>query len=292
RAILALKSSPEQEADLAGFLAQQQDPSSPHYHQWLTPKEFGERFGVSAEDMSVIIRWLETQGLHVDQVSDGRREIEFSGTARQIEQAFMTEIHRFDFNGEIHVANARDISVPQALAGIVRGVVSLHDFVSKPKLQRFQSLPNFTFGGRHAMVPYDFATIYDLAPLWNQGFDGTGQIIAIAGRSNLNVNDVATFRSMYGLPEANPEVIVNGTDPGIVSEDEEGEADLDVEWSGAVAKGARIKFVVSSSTRATDGAVLSEMYVVQNKVAPILSSSFGFCEVASPSTSRFYGNLW
>src|SRR5437879_12947456 len=112
--------------------------------------------------MSVIIRWLETQGLHVDQVSDGRREIEFSGTARQIEQAFMTEIHRFDFNGEIHVANARDISVPQALAGIVRGVGSRHDFVSKPKLQRFQSVPNFTFCAPHAMVTYAFTTMYDL----------------------------------------------------------------------------------------------------------------------------------
>jgi len=292
RAILALKSSPEQEADLAGFLAQQQDPSSPHYHEWLTPRQFGERFGVSAEDMNVIVEWLETRGLHVDQVSNGRREIEFSGTARQIEQVFLTEIHRYEFNGEMHVANATDISIPQALAGIVAEVVSLHDFVSKPKLQRFQSLPNFTFGGRHAMVPYDFATIYDLAPLWNQGFDGTGQTIAIAGRSNLNVNDVATFRSMYGLPEANPEVIVNGTDPGIVSEDEEGEADLDVEWSGAVAKGAKIKFVVSSSTRATDGVVLSEMYIVNNNVAPVMSTSFGVCETASPSTSQFYASLW
>src|SRR2546422_9332649 len=106
--------------------------------------------------MNVIVEWLETRGLHVDQVSNGRREIEFSGTARQIEQVFLTEIHRYEFNGEMHVANATDISIPQALAGVVAEVVSLHDFVSKPKLQRFQSLPNFTFGGRHAMVPYDF----------------------------------------------------------------------------------------------------------------------------------------
>src|SRR5207244_12882571 len=79
---------------------------------------------------------------------------------------------------------------------------------------------------------------------------------------------------------------------GIVSEDEEGEADLDVEWSGAVAKGAKIKFVVSSSTRATDGVVLSAMYIVNNKVAPVMSTSFGFCETASPSTSQFYASLW
>src|SRR5216117_4163960 len=119
RAILALKSSPEQEADLAGFLAQQQDPSSPHYHQWLTPKEFGERFGVSGEDVSVVRKWLETYGLHVDHVAESRREIEFSGTAQQIERAFSTEIHQYDSNGETHVANATDISIPQALAGTV-----------------------------------------------------------------------------------------------------------------------------------------------------------------------------
>jgi len=292
RAILALKSSPEQKADLEALLAAQQDPSSPQYHQWLTPKEFGERFGVSGEDVSVVRKWLETYGLHVDHVAESGRDIEFSGTARQIERAFSTEIHQYDFNGEPHVANATDISIPRALAGTVSGVVSLHDFVSKPKLQRFRSVPNYTFGGRHAMVPYDFAVIYDLAPLWSQGFDGTGQTIAIAGRTNINVNDVATFRSMYGLPDSTLEVIVNGTDPGVVNEDEEGEADLDVEWAGAVAKGAQIKLIVSRSTRASDGIVLSEMYIVNNNAAPVMSSSFGFCETASPSTSQFYADLW
>src|SRR5438876_1362362 len=121
RAILALKSGPEQEADLRGFLAQQQDPSSPHYHEWLTPRQFGERFGVPAEDVNVIVEWLETRGLHVDQVSNGRRQIEFSGTARQIEQVFLTEIQRYEFNGYefkgvMHKANATDISLTQELS--------------------------------------------------------------------------------------------------------------------------------------------------------------------------------
>src|SRR5437016_13209819 len=70
RAILALKSSPEQEADLRGFLAQQQDPSSPHYHEWLTQRQFGERFGVSAEDVNVIVEWLEPRSRQVANVSN------------------------------------------------------------------------------------------------------------------------------------------------------------------------------------------------------------------------------
>src|ERR1035438_894833 len=100
-------------------------------------------------------------------------------------------------------------------------------------------------GGPHGLSPYDFAAIYNVAPLWNSKFDGTGQSVAIAGRTNIKLTDVATFRSTFGLPGNNTQVILNGKDPGIVSLGEEMEADLDVEWSGGVAKGAAIKFVVS-----------------------------------------------
>src|SRR5260370_15828619 len=131
RAILTLKSSPEQKAELEAFLAQQQDPSSPHYHEWLTPQQFGERFGAPTEDIDVIVNWLQAHGLRVTGVSNGRREIEFGGTARQIEETFRTEIHHYDLNGEMHVANAIDISIPEALSRVVEGVVSLHDFASK-----------------------------------------------------------------------------------------------------------------------------------------------------------------
>lgn len=293
RVILTLKSDPDQQAELENFLAEQQDPSSPHFHEWLTPQQFGERFGTSAADIDTIVQWLQSHGMRVTQVSNGRREIEFSGTAAQIENAFQTEIHNYEFNGEMHVANAKDISIPEALAPVVSGVVSLHDFKPKPKIQRQSVGTNFTTsGGSHYMVPYDFAQIYDITALWNSGIDGTGQAIAIAGRSNLHLTDVQTFRSQFGLPANDPVIIVNGPDPGAANPNEEGEADLDVEWSGAVAKGATIKFVVSQSTSTTDGALLSEMYIVNNNVAPILSTSFGFCEVMAPRESLFYASLW
>jgi pseudomonalisin len=292
RVILTLKSDPEREMDLENFLAQQQDRSSPHFHEWLSPQQFGEQFGVSSADIDVIVQWLKSHGMQVNQVSNGHREIEFSGTARQIEEALQTEIHNYELNGELHVANANDISIPAALEPVVSGVISLHDFTRKPKSHRHEPVVNFTFGGNHAMVPYDFATIYDLAALWGEGLDGTGQTIAVVGRSNIDPNDVVTFRSQNGLPPNAPEIIVNGTDPGVFSMYEEAEADLDVQWSGAVAKGAKIRFVVSKSTSSTDGSILSEIYIVNNNVAPVLTTSFGFCEVVSASTSRFYANLW
>src|SRR5580658_7938240 len=60
---LTLAPSAAQKADLANLLAEQQNPSSPNYHRWLTPAQYADRFGVSQEDMSQITQWLRGQGL-------------------------------------------------------------------------------------------------------------------------------------------------------------------------------------------------------------------------------------
>ena len=102
--------------------------------------------------------------------------------------------------------------------------------------------------------------------------------IAIVGRTHIPLGDVAAFRKAYGLPARRPEVIVNGPDPGDLGMDEDAEADLDVEWSGAAARNADIRFVVSGSTDSTDGADLSSRCIVDRNLAPIMSLSFGQCE--------------
>jgi subtilase family serine protease len=301
--LLELKSSPEQETSLEQLLAEQQDPSSPRYREWLTPQQFGERFGASQQDLDVIANWLQDRGFRVNGVTEGRRTIEFSGTARQVEDAFQTEIHNYEVNGVRHVANATDIAIPEALAPVVGGIVSLHDFPVHPLYHRVGTpvtesarpgaAPAYNLsGGGHAIGPYDFATIYDVAALWNLSYDGTGETIAIAGHTNIKLTDVTAFRSYFGLPANNPQIIVNGTDPGIISADEETEADLDVEWSGAVAKGATVKFVVSKSTNSTDGLDLSNQYIINKNVASVMSLSFGECEAELGSESQFYNSLW
>ena len=84
---------------------------------------------------------------------------------------------------------------------------------------------------------------------------------------------------MFGLPGQSPPTLsMNGPDPGILSNGEETEADLDVQWSGAVAKGATVDFVVSESTETTAGIDLSALYIIDNNLAPVMSESYGGCE--------------
>ncbi len=246
--------------------------------------------------------WLRAHGFTVESVANGRRSIEFSGTAGQIAQAFHSEIHRYLADGEAHISNAADLSVPTAIAPVVTGIVSLHDFRARPQYHVIAAkapakppAPSYNEkGGSHTLTPYDFATIYDVMPVWGKlGVDGTGQSIAVIARSNLSLSDISTFRTNYGLPPSTVKVLLNGPDPGIlISTGDNVEVSLDTEWSGAVARGATVNVVVSSSTATADGVDLSSQYAVDNNVAPVITYSYGQCESENGSFNSFYNQLW
>jgi pseudomonalisin len=296
RMVLTLLPDDSQQEALVQLLEGQHDPESPYYHQWLTPEQYGQRFGVSEDDATQVTSWLQTHGMTVEEVTPGRLSIVFSGTASQVELAFHTRIHTYKIGNEVHHANISDPSIPDAFAGVVGGVLSLHDFRSAPMNTGARlptATPEFTSGGSYYLAPADFATIYDLGPAYQAAITGSGQSIAIVARSNIYIADVRQFRSSFGLPANDPQIIVNGSDPGIWNSAEETEADLDVEWSGAVAKSAAIQFVVSKSTNSSDGSYLSAQYIVNHNLAPVMSMSFGLCEASLGSSGNsFFNSLW
>ncbi len=296
RMILSLKLRPRAQARLDKLIAAQHDPKSPLYHHWLTPEQFGAQFGLSDDDLASVTSWLTGHGFRIDEVAKGRGWINFSGTARQVERAFSTEIHQYVVDGKVHHANSVAASIPRALSDVVNGVVTLHDFPRPAHNGGFKSLeadPDYTSGTSHYVSPADFATIYNLNSAYSSGYTGTGRTVAIVGRTDIKLADVQYFRTLFGLPANDPTFVHNGTAPGVVSSGEETEADLDVEWSGAVAKNAALKFVISKSTASTDGVDLSAQYIVNNNLADSMSTSFGQCESSMGSTENtFYNNIW
>ncbi len=297
RMVLLLARTPQQEQAAAKLVAAQHDPASPSFHQWLTPAQFGKQFGASEEQTLQVKRWLESQGLTVHQVAQSRRFVIFSGNVAQVETAFSTQMHSYSYNEKPFISNATDIRIPAALRSIVKGVVRLNSEPASPNISVGKKIPfqkkngQFTFGdGSHFIAPADFASIYNVKPLYNAGIDGTGQTIAIVGRSNIDVQNVRDFRNLLGLPVNDPEIIVNGDNPGQNSD--VFEAMIDVTWSGAVAPGAHIKFVVSQSNFA-DGIDVSAAYIVDNNLAPVMSTSYGQCELTmSNAQLDFYNSLW
>ena len=314
--LMTVPSAAQQKA-LNLLLAQQQDRTSPNYHNWLTPSQYADQFGLSQNDINRITAWLKAQGFVVRSVGGGRNRVQFSGTAAQVQSAFQTEIHRYNVDGEEHFANATPLMLPAALKGVVSGIVGVHDFrmhpAHRPRLRPGSGAAANYYDGAllfpNFLAPADVATIYDVP----SSLDGTGETIAILGRSDIFLADINDFRAAFSLtPISASNCTLNAigivtacndplfsyvlllpgghTDPGVPDSIAPGdltEADLDVEWSGGVAPNAQIVYINAPSKAGND--VFDALSYALNPPtgtpipAPVVSLSFSLCERASVS---------
>src|SRR5271157_5524995 len=286
---LVFQLTPAQQSDLDTLLQQQLDPSSPNYRKWLTPEQYAQRFGVSSTDISRAANWLRQQGFTSVIPARSRTWIGFNGSAAQVEAAFHTPIHQYLVNGELHYSNATEPSLPGAFRGVVMAIGALNDFRPRPHAIATSVHPNFTsdISGKHFLAPDDFATIYDIHGLYNSGINGSGETIAVMGQTDLSTDsnhnnqyDVQTFRSVSNLSPLNLQVILvpGQSDPGSENADQD-EANLDLEWSGAVARNAKLIYVNSKNALFT-----SLQYAVDQNLAPVISISYGLCEAQFSSS--------
>ncbi|MGA2654100.1 MAG: protease pro-enzyme activation domain-containing protein, partial [Terracidiphilus sp.] len=206
--------------------------------------------------------------------------------------------------GKDHLANGKESSPLQKLASKSKG---------RPDV-------DFADLGDQDVGPQDFYTIYNENPLLNgtscngAACNGAGQSIGVieetdvcAGQSGTSpddcagANDLAAFRSQFGLPAANVHYMFGIPsycgDPGVLGPngtDEEGEADLDVQWAGAVAPGAALYFIACASTESSAGIDLAATYAVNNMASTLssFSESYGACESQLGSYTSFYNALW
>ena len=296
--LLQLRRSPEQEAAFDRYLEDVQNPKSADYHHWLTAAQICERFGPATEDIRTVTGWLESHGFTVDNVQPSGMIIDFSGNAGQVAEAFHTEIHELEGNGQRHVANMSDPKIPEALAPAVVGIVSLHDFTPH-SMRRARPDYTFTSGGAtyQALVPADLATIYDLNPLFTGGVTGKGQTIAVIEDTDLYSSaDWTTFRSTFGLSSYSSGSLAtvhpapasgktNCTDPGVNSDDVE--AILDAEWASAAAPNAAIQVASCANTRTTFGGFIALQNMINAASHPsVVSISYGECEAENGATSN------
>ncbi len=281
--MLVLKRSPDQTAELRTLLDSQLRTSSPQYHKWLTPEQFGARFGAADQDLNTVTAWLQSHGFTVHGTAKGKGTIEFSGNAQQVTEAFHTAIHRFVVNGEEHWANTINPSIPAALASVVGGISTLNNFRLRTRATNgtVASYPLFTAAnGNHALAPADYATIYDINPLYQAtpAIDGTGVTIAVVGATYIDPQDITDFRKEFGIKAYQPQIMYPYGQP---TDSDASEGTLDVSWSGAIAPGAAINFVSIPDTFADSGLLLAENYIVDNNLGDIITESFSVCEADS-----------
>ena len=329
--LMLLRRPAPRERALQQFIRRQYDPHSPDFHHWLTPRQFGARFGPPNQDIHEVTNWLTQHGFTVNHVPSGGLFVDFSGTAGQVARAFHTEIHRYQVHGEDHYANASDPYLPASLAKAVTGLRALNDFHPHPHL-RNAGLASFDRQSQqwtrqakpqgshltsaadalYIVGPQDFANIYGVNQVWQEGVGGgstapllvgTGQTIAVVGETNVDNADIQTFRDQFGITALGPNgSVVNENPPANVCAAPDPAANspesyLDAEWSGAMAPDATIDFVACGRQSVTSGADLAAAYVIADpphvQRIGVLSTSYGDCEALPQSeANQFYVSLW
>ncbi|MBN8727853.1 MAG: S8/S53 family peptidase [Xanthomonadales bacterium] len=310
---LLLRRTPERQAAYEAFLRAQQDPASPHYQQWLTGPEIGERFGASGHDIDAVSAWLRAEGLAVDAVSGNRMRVRFSGSAGRVAAAFGTPLHYYRTKSGLRMANTAPPQVPAGLAPAVQAVLGISTLEFTPTLRASgvrsakaassapgpaaSLCPNGVFGPcDYFLFPADFAAIYNLGPVLQAGIDGRGQDIGIIARTRVYDEDVKNFQARADLPQKLPITVIAtaGVDPGEPAGDcsgeecddpdetvlDQSEATLDVQRAGSVAPGATVKLITSGSVGSKDGVWIALEHAIDTHPIPakILSLSWGLCE--------------
>jgi subtilase family serine protease len=297
---LVLARSPELQTAFDQLLEDQQNPNSPRFHQWLTPEQLGQQYGPTQHDLDALTGWLSAQGLTVSSISPSRVLVRATGTAASIGSAFKTSFHQFTFAGVPQYSATSEPVVPAALAPILSTIAGLSQVTLHPT-SHIQALPApratpgakpdySSTNGTHYLFAGDFATIYDINPLYTANIKGSGQKVAIIGESQVVTSDITEYESLSAISTNTPNTIVvpagsGGSNPGIVMGDE-GESDLDLDRVIGVAPSVTADFVISgSSPTLGQGIGIAIDYEINNLKDPVMTLSYGACEAAAGSAN-------
>jgi subtilase family serine protease len=323
---LILQRSALRTSALESLITAQHDPASSKFQQWVTPAQFGESFGIADADIAAVKSWLTSQGFTVNGVYPNKMQIDFSGTAGQVRQAFHTQENHYTISKVSHIANASDISVPSALRSVVVGVAGLNDFRPQPmhvppQVAQFDaakhnfkakqtSASNSGFAAKPALqfnsslrgfVPNDMNVIYNTTSLYSSGLTGTGITIAVVEDQDMDVSDWPNFVTQFSLggyggtfnqfqPQLTPST-GNCTDPGGASPGGESiETVLDAEWSTAMAPSAHIWVATcddSDTSNFFGGVFTAADNLINGSSRPnVISASYGFGEGFTDTASK------
>jgi kumamolisin len=283
-------------SDLAGAESMMQrlvTPGDAMYGKFLTPEQVEAQFGPNESDVARVIAELTASGLTVERATS--TTLTATGKAATLEQAFHTSLHQF-----VMPATAKHPSftfraaktapvVPANIASAVRGVIGLNNNpVFSPHLKFAPANlggspvirnPGSTSGvdtESGALTVKDFATLYDVNPLYAKGVTGKGRTVGIVTLANFTPSDVFAYWSALNLKVNAKRLTVINIDggPGKPS-DKSGsdETTLDVEQSGGIAPGANI--IVYQSPNTDQGFLDAFARAVHENRADSFSTSWG-----------------
>ncbi len=285
------------DAALRGFLADLYDPASAQYRHFLSPSQFGRRFGATSATVDALRHYFAGFGLHVGAPSTGRILLHVSGPSSRIAAAFDTPVEtvrRADGTRAVQFTHAE--TLPGDVAALVRAVAGLSS-VAAPRARILAthaaahagapgvcpSAGSSSSNGPNVLGGYTLqqqAQLYGLNNAWAKGDTGATQTIAIYELGVYRPADVAAFASCYGItPKINAIAVDGGGSSGGADE-----ATLDVEEALGLAPGATID--IYAGPNSGSGPTDTYARIADDNTASIVTTSWGTCE-ADPTGNPY-----
>ncbi len=266
------------EAGATKFGADVSDPDSPIYGHYLTPAQFGARFGANKSDYEALRKWAKSNGLKVGARTSNRTTVSLSGTAAQFASLFNTRFASFQTpaHGDGYVM-LKDPQLPKALAGKIDGVIGLesagdHAWLAHPAKKG----ANPDVGtGIDGYAPSDIRTAYDV-PTQTNG--NKTEVLALFEESGFPDSDMTTYYNQYGLtPVPVTRIGVNGSGTG--SGGATVETDLDLQAAiGVNPNISQILMYIDANGSFSSQLINSFNQIAEDDQATVLSVSYGIDE--------------
>jgi subtilase family serine protease len=289
------------------------DPASPSYRHFLSPAQFRTRFAPTDSSVGAVKSWLVSQGFHIVYTPANHHYVSAEGTLAQAASAFGTTFNMYKIDGLTVRSPATNLSIPSSLSGIVDGVIGLDDsaqFVhtdhttgdAPPPAAFVTGQPCSVYWGEkqatgftnpygtgtlpYAPCGYTPAQVKGAYGLSGSALNGSGQTVAIidAYAAPTIAQDANQWSANRGLPQFTANQFSQVVAPGTYHHPERGlkqdpqgwygEETLDVEAVHGMAPAAKIVYVGAPNNFQDLDAALN--YVVDNRVARIVTNSYGF----------------
>jgi len=266
-----------------------QQPGSPSNHRWLSSADFARQFGPTAAQLRAVTDWLRASGFTIDSADRGTRELRFSGSVAQVQEALGTTI----VSNGAHFANLTDPQIPAHLAGSIVAFFGLNNLGSSA-VPTQAVVPDGT--GTH-FSPQDFWLFYNETPPTNPGANGgtaAPDCIALLEIATLPVPSPSSsptpsvlnvFTSQFDLPATQIKIIL--TDPtNPPNQPLDNEPPLDVDWAHSIAPNTPIYLYVATIPNSTTLAFDTLSLAVSQNDCGVISSSIDDDHASCPDLAQ------
>lgn len=234
-------------SDLADTINQQiQQKRSP-----LSREEYIATQSATPDDIAKVEQFAHAHALTLISIDPVRRRIVLSGTAAQMSTAFATELQHYEHPGGSYRGRTGPLHIPVELDQIIVGVFGLDD---RPQAQAHVQRYDATEGTAHPNASATSYTVPQIAKLYDfpTTNTGSGQCIALIELGGgYASSDLQAYFQKLGIPIPNvTSVSVDGgqNTPTGTPDSADGEVDLDIQVTGALAPGAHIVVYFAPNT--------------------------------------------